>query len=388
MDTAKLLLALKQDTRSLESNILEYLEIANYFDLPDCVLIDFFCEGINQPLKSRLTLEGPRSSLSDFMDYALLTVGSAFTVGVAEERDTALNCVIAATPEHTHKMAAIAEPVHKMAATTTLLHVIAASHESSQATVDLRESSLATVDLRESSQATVDLRESSQATVDLCESSQVTIDRQSHHVSADLPESHHVSADLPESHNVSADLPESCDVLSVSSRYSRSVLRFPSLVSSVRDAPLVSARAAGIPKPTHSSPPVPELIPLSEVLPMMGIAFWCVWAAYTTTELPEVTVATMMSSEVAADATEPPEAAVLSSVPCMVVAPSNALSACHVTVEGTVAELSLYPDSTTVEPPKVAASAAEPSEVSVVLKVQGSRFLFICHIHNHTGYDQ
>ncbi len=220
------------------------------------------------------------------MDYALLTVGSAFTVGLAEERDTALNCVIAATPEHTHKMVAIAEPVHKMAATTTLLHVIAASHESSQATVDLRESSQATVDLRESSQATVDLRESSQ----------VTIDHQSHHVSADLPESHHVSADLPESHHVSADLPESCDDLSVTSRYSRSVLRFPSLVSSVMDAPLVSACAAGIPKPTHSSPPVPELIPLSEVLPMMGITFWCVWAAYTTTELPEVTVATMITS--------------------------------------------------------------------------------------------
>ncbi len=52
MDTAKLLLALKQDTRELESYILEFLEIANYSDLPDCMLIDVFCEGINQPLKS------------------------------------------------------------------------------------------------------------------------------------------------------------------------------------------------------------------------------------------------------------------------------------------------------------------------------------------------
>ncbi len=108
MDTAKLLLALKQDTRSLESYIQEYLETANYSDLPDCVLIDFFCAGINQPLKLRLTLEGPRSSLSDFMDYALLTVGSVFTVGVAEERDTALTHVMAAALEHEHKMAATA----------------------------------------------------------------------------------------------------------------------------------------------------------------------------------------------------------------------------------------------------------------------------------------
>ncbi len=69
------------------------------------MLIDFFCEGINQPLKSRLIREGPRSSLSQFMDYALLTVGSAFTVGVDEERDTAPVTEMADAPECTHKMA-------------------------------------------------------------------------------------------------------------------------------------------------------------------------------------------------------------------------------------------------------------------------------------------
>ncbi len=74
-DTVRLLLTLEQGLRSLDDYVQEYLEIAYYSDLPDCVLIDFFCEGINQPLKSRLNLEGPRSSLSDFMDYALLTVG-------------------------------------------------------------------------------------------------------------------------------------------------------------------------------------------------------------------------------------------------------------------------------------------------------------------------
>ncbi len=46
MDTAKLLLELKQDTRSLESYIQEYLEIANYSDLPDCELIDFFVRAL------------------------------------------------------------------------------------------------------------------------------------------------------------------------------------------------------------------------------------------------------------------------------------------------------------------------------------------------------
>ncbi len=148
----------------------------------------------------------------------------------------------------------------------------------------------------------------------------------------------------------------------------------------------MSARAAGIPKLTHFSPPVPELIPLPVVLPTMGIALWCIWAAYTTTETLETAAATEMSPEVAADAAEPPgvvvhaavfpeatpaavspevvahaaeppEAAVLASAPCMVVAPSNVLPACHVTVKETV---------TTVEPPEVVVSAAEPPEVSVV----------------------
>ncbi len=52
--------------------------------------------------------------------------------------------------------------------------------------------------------------------------------------------------------------------------------------------------------------------------------------------------------------------------PCKVVAPSNVLSACHVTFKETVTELHLPPDFTTVEPPEVAALAAEPPEVSVV----------------------
>ncbi len=56
--------------------------------------------------------KGPRSSLSHFQDYVLWTVGLAFTVGVAEERDTAFTSMIAAALEYTHKMAVTAEPVN------------------------------------------------------------------------------------------------------------------------------------------------------------------------------------------------------------------------------------------------------------------------------------
>ncbi len=135
----------------------------------------------------------------------------------------------------------------------------------------------------------------------------------------------------------------------------------------MNDAPLVSARAAGIPKPAHFNPLVPALIPLSEALPMMGITLCCIWAVYTTSELPQAMAPTAASPEVAAHAAEPPEAAVLASTPCMVVAPSNVLSAWRVAVKETV---------TTVEPPEVAATAAEPSEVTVVSTHQ----LFVCPV--------
>ncbi len=95
MDT-RVLFALKQGPRSLEHHIREFSACAQDSDLPDIILIDIFCDGINQPLQTQLRREGPRSSLSCFLEFAL-TIGSLFTVGVAEEDHNAAPC---------HKMAA------------------------------------------------------------------------------------------------------------------------------------------------------------------------------------------------------------------------------------------------------------------------------------------
>ncbi len=110
MDT-RILFALKQGPRSLENHVREFLACAHYSDLPDIILIEIFCDGINQPLRSQLRREGPRSSLSCFLDFALLTVGSLFTVGIADEdRDTASMTEMVDALECAHKMAAIVEP--------------------------------------------------------------------------------------------------------------------------------------------------------------------------------------------------------------------------------------------------------------------------------------
>ncbi len=60
MDAAILLLALKQGTRSLKGYVAEYLALANGSKLPDCILIDFFCDGLNKPVRSNVIHKGPR----------------------------------------------------------------------------------------------------------------------------------------------------------------------------------------------------------------------------------------------------------------------------------------------------------------------------------------
>ncbi len=161
------------------------------------MLIDFFCEGINQPLKSRLIREGPRSSLSQFMDYALLTVGSAFTVGVDEERDTAPVTEMADAPECTHKMAD----------TTTHRHFSVYVKEPSEVTADVKEPSQVPADVKEPSQITADVKEPSQVTADVKEPSQVTtVVKEPSQITADVKEPSQFPADVKEPSEVTADV--------------------------------------------------------------------------------------------------------------------------------------------------------------------------------------
>ncbi|KAL0168874.1 hypothetical protein M9458_037096, partial [Cirrhinus mrigala] len=154
------------------------------------------------------------------------------------------------------------------------------------------------------------------------------------HVSSDLPEPRHVTLDHPEPHQVTSDRPEPRHV--TSSRVTSHPICCNQFIKvSLRDAPLMSARSAGIPKPTHLTPPVLELITLSASLPMLGIAWWCVWAVYTTTEVAVFAAASSVaerlaavSPEMAAEAAEPHKMGTSALAPCTVVAPSNTHPAC------------------------------------------------------------
>ncbi|KAI2668418.1 Glutamyl-tRNA reductase [Labeo rohita] len=81
MDIARLLLALEQGMQTLEDYIQEYSAIVDYSDLPDCLLIEFFCDGVHQPVQV-INLSKVQA---ETLGSVFITLGSSFTVGVTEE---------------------------------------------------------------------------------------------------------------------------------------------------------------------------------------------------------------------------------------------------------------------------------------------------------------
>ncbi|ROL53745.1 hypothetical protein DPX16_2466 [Anabarilius grahami] len=180
MDPVRYLVSLRQGNCTLEAHIQRFLDIAHLSDLPDCALIDFFAYGLNEPLKGYLNVNGPRGTFREFLDFALLTIGSRFTVGVVGKHDTAVNHVMAAAP---------VDP-NKMAATITTSHHVSA-------------------DRPEQRHASAGRPEQRHSSADRPEQRHVSADRpEQRHVSADRPEQRHVSADRPESRHVSRSVQE------------------------------------------------------------------------------------------------------------------------------------------------------------------------------------
>ncbi len=74
------------------------------------------------------------------------------------------------------------------------------------------------------------------------------------------------------------------------SRATRSVTKRQRLIASLEDSPLMSTYTTF--KPMLTSPSVPEIIPVSTALPIMGIALWCVWAVHAAESSKRTTCAT------------------------------------------------------------------------------------------------
>ncbi|KAL0170618.1 hypothetical protein M9458_035214, partial [Cirrhinus mrigala] len=305
-------------------------------------------------------------------------------------------CKMAAAPACAHKMAATAEAVHKMAAETELRHVTAAisepykvaaafpessqvaaaspelsqvsessqvatvfpessqvktaSSELNQVTTDLHEPSQATADPHEPSQVTVALYKPSQASASHHEPDQVTVDpHRPSQIIAGLHVSDQVTAALIEPsqgiavvspHHVSSDGPES------SHNSSNTPRAQPVMKASVVDPPLGSGRSSNILVPsTLSEPSYNDVLSPAAALPIMAVAFWCVWAAHSA---PEVTSVPESAPELPSDHKPAPEL------------PSDHKPAPELPSDHKPApELPSFGEATPM-PPEVSASAVDP----------------------------
>ncbi len=224
IDPVDQLLGLRQGHRSIEDYVQQFCELVYQVPLYDEILFkDLFCFGLNEPVKSRLPGGEINVRLSVFMDYALKLCDSPFTVGATEEeRDAALTHEMTAAPEHAHKMAATTESGRKMAVTTTPRQVTADRHESSQVTANLPET----------------------------------------HNRPAKPGSVLVMPAKPGPARVMSATPESPAKMATTPA---DAPLWPGLIACVLDVPLVSVRAAGIPRAAALT--VPESLHVSADLP-------------------------------------------------------------------------------------------------------------------------
>ncbi|KAL0146718.1 hypothetical protein M9458_058058, partial [Cirrhinus mrigala] len=85
MDPASRLFCLHQGNRCIEDYVVDFCELCHLVNFNDVALKDIFRAGLSDPIRSGLPGGKIHWSLEQYIDYALLLVGSSFTVGIADE---------------------------------------------------------------------------------------------------------------------------------------------------------------------------------------------------------------------------------------------------------------------------------------------------------------
>lgn len=83
-----LVLLLEQGDRCLEDHTRDFVDISNFTHYLESSLCSFYIAGLNNTARAKLPGEGSRGSFAAFVEWVLVSNGSSFTVGPADEDAT------------------------------------------------------------------------------------------------------------------------------------------------------------------------------------------------------------------------------------------------------------------------------------------------------------
>ncbi|KAL0157337.1 hypothetical protein M9458_048583, partial [Cirrhinus mrigala] len=121
MDPASRLFHLHQGNRPIEDYIMDFCGLCHLVAFNDMALKDIFRHGLNEPIRSQLPGGKIHWTLEQYIDFALLLVGSPFTVGIADEGPR--NRAVTPIPQTAHVTSAKPQPAHVTSANPKPAHV-------------------------------------------------------------------------------------------------------------------------------------------------------------------------------------------------------------------------------------------------------------------------
>ncbi|KAL0195019.1 hypothetical protein M9458_008591, partial [Cirrhinus mrigala] len=135
MDPASCLIQLRQGNRPIEQYVMDFCELCHLVDFKESFLKDIFYFGLCKDISNKMPGHHRHWSLVRYIDFALLLSGSAFTVGIADDKPC--HPPVSATPKSLHVMSGIVtimpDPPHAKPAKAKSAKVMPTKSEPSHA---------------------------------------------------------------------------------------------------------------------------------------------------------------------------------------------------------------------------------------------------------------
>ncbi|KAL0186042.1 hypothetical protein M9458_017712, partial [Cirrhinus mrigala] len=136
MDPASRFVQLRQGNWPIEQYVMDFCELCHLVDFKESFLKDIFFYGLCKDISNKMAGHHRHWSLVHYTDFALLLSGSAFTVGIADDKPW--HSPVSATPRNSYVMSGIVtiipEPSHAKPAKPKPVHVMSSKPKPAQVT--------------------------------------------------------------------------------------------------------------------------------------------------------------------------------------------------------------------------------------------------------------